>query len=294
MGNFGHVPGYPPGFLFENRAGLAEAGVHRHRQAGISGSQYEGAEFVVLSGGYEDDTDNWSEIVYTGYGGRDNETGRQIRDQPFTLWNRALAYSKQNRLPVRVIRGSRHDHPDSPPTGYRYDGLYLVEDFWREPGKSGFQVWRFKLVKIPGEPMTSEFISEPPSEYRVTPRRETTFMRLTREVSKAERIKRIYSYRCQMCDTSLECLAGPYAEAAHIRPLGSPHNGPDTLDNLLCLCPNHHVLFDNGGVTIAEDLSLVGVEGKLATKAKCAPSPEHLRYHRNLRRLSSRGDLYSQ
>lgn len=284
MGYFGHVPGYPPGFLFENRAALAEAGVHRHRQAGISGSQYEGAESVVLSGGYEDDVDEWEEIIYTGYGGRDNASSKQVRDQPFTGWNRALAFSKQHALPVRVIRGSRHDHPDSPPTGYRYDGLYLVDDYWRESGRSGFQVWRFKMLKLPDESGAGELALEPPAEYSAAPRRETTVLRPVRDAGKAEYVKRIYGYRCQMCGTSLECLAGPYAEAAHIRPLGSPHNGPDTLDNLLCLCPNHHVLFDNGGVAVSKDLSLVGEEGSLETKTAHTLSEEHLRYHRELRR----------
>ena len=54
---FGHIPGYPVGSRFENRAELAEAGVHRHRQAGISGSASKGADSIVLSGGYEDDQD---------------------------------------------------------------------------------------------------------------------------------------------------------------------------------------------------------------------------------------------
>jgi hypothetical protein len=58
-----------------------------------------------LSGGYEDDEDHGDVIVYTGYGGRDPATGKQISDQPFSLWNRALAYSSLNGLPVRVIRG---------------------------------------------------------------------------------------------------------------------------------------------------------------------------------------------
>ena len=49
-------------------------------------------------------------------------------------------------------------------------------------------------------------------------------------------VSELYDYRCQMCGTRLEGLAGPYAEAAHIRSLGKPHHGPDTLDNLLCLC----------------------------------------------------------
>ena len=71
-----------------------------------------------------------------------------------------------------------------------------------------------------------------------------------------------------------------YAEAAHIRPLGAPHNGPDTLDNTLCLCPNHHVLFDHSGITIDENLSLVGVEGRLAVHPRHSINNTHLRYRR--------------
>jgi SAD/SRA domain len=66
---FGHIPGYPVGSHFENRVELADAGVHRHRQAGISGSSSQGADSIVLSGGYEDDEDHGDTIVYTGYGG---------------------------------------------------------------------------------------------------------------------------------------------------------------------------------------------------------------------------------
>ena len=62
---FGHIPGYPVGSWFENRAELADAGVHRHRQAGISGSASEGADSIVLSGAYEDDEDHGDVIVST-------------------------------------------------------------------------------------------------------------------------------------------------------------------------------------------------------------------------------------
>jgi putative restriction endonuclease len=37
-----------------------------------------------------------------------------------------------------------------------------------------------------------------------------------------------------------------YAEAAHIKPIGLPHSGPDKTGNLLVLCPNHHLQFDRG------------------------------------------------
>jgi putative restriction endonuclease len=76
----GHVSGYPVDSRFDSRAELSEAGLHRHRQAGISGSASEGADSIVLSGGYEDDQDFGDTIVYTGHGGRDQETGRQIAD----------------------------------------------------------------------------------------------------------------------------------------------------------------------------------------------------------------------
>ncbi|MBC8101367.1 MAG: HNH endonuclease, partial [Cytophagales bacterium] len=66
----------------------------------------------------------------------------------------------------------------------------------------------------------------------------------------------------------------------HIRPLGQPHNGPDTTDNILCLCPNHHLLFDLGAFTLEEDLRITGTEDSLRRAAGHRVDTEHLRYHR--------------
>jgi hypothetical protein len=46
---------------------------------------------------------------------------------------------------------------------------------------------------------------------------------------------------------------GFYCEAHHIRPLGIPHNGADSSDNILIVCPNHHKTLDYGAMMI--DLS---------------------------------------
>jgi putative restriction endonuclease len=54
---FGAIPGIPLGTAFADRRSLAQAGVHRPLQAGISGAGAEGADSVVVSGGYEDDQD---------------------------------------------------------------------------------------------------------------------------------------------------------------------------------------------------------------------------------------------
>lgn len=48
-------------------------------QAGISGSGEEGADSVVVSGGYEDDEDYGDVIVYTGHGGNDPTREGRLR-----------------------------------------------------------------------------------------------------------------------------------------------------------------------------------------------------------------------
>src|SRR5262245_40001076 len=131
---FGDPPGVAVGDVFRDRAALAAAGVHRPLRAGISGSRSEGADSVVLSGGYEDDEDYGDLVVYTGHGGNDPATGQQVADQTFDGGNLALARSSDAGLPVRIARGARLDSPFAPPEGYRYDGLYYVERYWRGIG----------------------------------------------------------------------------------------------------------------------------------------------------------------
>jgi putative restriction endonuclease len=93
---FGHIPGYPEGSRFGSRVELAQAGLHRPLIAGISGSGRTGANSVVLAGGYEDTEDYGAEILYTGHGGRDPETGRQVAHQTLTRGNLALACNKHS------------------------------------------------------------------------------------------------------------------------------------------------------------------------------------------------------
>ncbi len=144
---FGEIPGFPAGSVFESRSALHDAGVHRPTQAGISGSASEGADSIVLSGGYIDDEDHGDLVIYTGHGGRDLNTGKQIANQRMERGNKALSYSWLHKLPIRLIRGHTHDSPYSPSEGYRYDGLFYVSEYWSETGVDGYRIWRFKLRK---------------------------------------------------------------------------------------------------------------------------------------------------
>ena len=114
-------------------------------------------------------------------------------------------------------------------------------------------------------------------------RRQATILRIVRDTNKSKRVKEMHKYQCQICGESLETPIGPYAEAAHIKPLGRPHSGPDRLENLLCLCPNDHVLFDKGSVHILDDLTVVksgGLTSKLHTVHDHNIDSTFLRYHR--------------
>ena len=258
---FGHIPGYPEGSRFDSRETLSRAGVHRPSIAGISGRGRGGADSVVLAGGYEDWDDFGDEILYTGHGGRDPESKRQIGHQTLTRGNLALATNRLSGLPVRVIRGALLHSSYSPEVGYRYDGLYQVEDYWRERGRSGFHVWRYRLRKIRDGVFQGSAV-----------------VRTIYETEAGREVKALYQYRCQICRMRLASPVSPYAETVHIRPLAPPHNGPDTSDNILCLCPNHRLLFEVGAVAVVEDFTLIGHDGTLMVDFRHLLDKDHLRY----------------
>ena len=93
-------------------------------QTGIWGTGESGAVSIVVSGGYEDDEDYGSVVVYTGQGGRDPATGQQVEDQAFIRGNAGLVRSCTEGLRVRVIRAARAHTKFSPASGFRYDGLF--------------------------------------------------------------------------------------------------------------------------------------------------------------------------
>ncbi len=146
---FGNPDNIKEGTCYPNRAALIEARLHRYTVHGIDGNGTEGVSAIVLSGGYEDDLDYGDEIIYTGHGGNDTGTKKQIEHQSWeSTGNKGLIISKNKNLPVRVIRGFKHNSEFSPKTGYKYCGLFNVVDSWEKLGKSGFVICLFKLVKI--------------------------------------------------------------------------------------------------------------------------------------------------
>ncbi|GAA4375932.1 YDG/SRA domain-containing protein [Hymenobacter koreensis] len=143
---FGHIGSYLPGDTFRSRLELRLTGMHRPVRAGIAGSQHTGAESIVMSQVYEDDVFGEDEIIYSGQGGRDLKTGHQISPQTENDRNLALMKSAETGLPVRVLRKVFDDEFGT--EVFRYEGLYCVTGFEYGPGKSGVNVWRFRLVPV--------------------------------------------------------------------------------------------------------------------------------------------------
>jgi putative restriction endonuclease len=281
---FGEIAGVSVGQPFSSRRELAAAGIHRPLQAGICGSRREGAESIVLSGGYADDSDLGDVVIYTGHGGRDPNTGRQIASQTFAApGNGGLVVNEIEGLPVRVVRGAGGDPVHSPSSGYRYDGLYRVASHWMHVGSDGFLVCQFELRRIADDPS----IIEDDSSDSPVRREEAVVQRLVRSTVVTQQVKHLYSHACQICGGVLETPAGRYAEGAHIRPLGRPHDGPDVLGNILCLCPNDHVRFDLGYFVVSSSARVVrndsGEEvGELRIDDRHDLREDCLAYHRSL------------
>ncbi|ULQ55427.1 HNH endonuclease [Flavihumibacter rivuli] len=280
---FGEIKGISEGQWFEGRKEMMLTSFHRNWAAGIDGNGREGAAAIVLSGGYEDDLDEGDEIIYTGAGGNDQNTGKQIEDQTWdNRGNAGLLKSMNEGLPVRVIRGFNHKSAFSPKSGYTYAGLYSVVDAWEEKGKSGYKICRFRLEYCGQNPQrkTPEEI-ELDYKTRDKKRKSGTVLRIIRDTKIAHEIKKLYNYECQVCGNTIITKSGRYAEGAHIRPLGKPHDGADNSDNLICLCPNHHVMFDKGTFSILDNLSLIGCEsGSLKINPKHKLNKSNLEYHR--------------
>ncbi|KAK3735014.1 hypothetical protein QZH41_010663, partial [Actinostola sp. cb2023] len=74
-------------------------------------------------------------------------TAPQSKDQTLTRGNLALTKNIEKGRSVRVLRGYKLSSPFAPDDGYRYDGIYTVEKYWKSVGMSGFMVYKFALKR---------------------------------------------------------------------------------------------------------------------------------------------------
>ena len=113
----------------------------------------------------------------------------------------------------------------------------------------------------------------------------------------SRRVRRAYRERCSL--TGLRLINGggrPEVEAAHIRPVGGGHNGPDSIWNGIALCQTAHWMFDRGLVTLEDDYSIIvspnapddayrllrrELVAEVPASFRERPHPSFLQYHRD-------------
>ncbi|KAG5049041.1 hypothetical protein JHK82_057435 [Glycine max] len=154
----GAVPGIEIGDIFYFRMELCIVGLHAPSMGGIDALHIRGefeeetlAVCIVSSGEYDDDAEDSDVIIYTGQGGNFfMNKDKHTTDQKLQRGNLALDRSSRQHNEVRVIRGMR-DGVNPNNKIYVYDGLYKIQDSWIEKAKGGGGVFKYKLVRIPGQ-----------------------------------------------------------------------------------------------------------------------------------------------
>ncbi|KAK6127170.1 hypothetical protein DH2020_039099 [Rehmannia glutinosa] len=153
----GHVPGIEVGDIFFFRMELCIVGLHAPSMAGIdymsvklTMDEEPVAVSIVSSGGYDDAGDDSDVLIYSGQGGVQRRDG-QMFDQKLERGNLALEKSLHRANDVRVVRGIK-DLAYTTGKIYVYDGLYKIQESWAEKNKSGCNVFKYKLVRAPGQP----------------------------------------------------------------------------------------------------------------------------------------------
>jgi euchromatic histone-lysine N-methyltransferase len=152
----GHVPGVEVGDIFFYRIEMCIVGLHAPAMGGIDympvnsvGKDDSLAVCIISSGGYDNEEDDTDILVYTGQGG--NSRKKQKHDQKLERGNLALMNSQNKNTQIRVVR-STHDPFRHSEKIYIYDGLYRIEESWIEKARNGFNVFKYKLRREPGQP----------------------------------------------------------------------------------------------------------------------------------------------
>lgn len=142
------------------------------------------------------------------------------------------------------------------------DGYKGVQDLFYAVGGIGNGVWAIRTEQLEDE-SPSHLVGNKPvksqtttlavrtlsQEEDCTERIGRTTYQLKRNAKLATALKQHYGYRCQVCRRRTRISGGYYAEVHHVKPRNS-HSGKDVWENMLVLCPQHHVEFDYSVICI--------------------------------------------
>ncbi len=139
-------------------------------------------------------------------------------------------------------------------------------------------------------------ISEEIEEYQ-RPILEQIVSRPFRDATFTKKVRQAYNLRCAVSGLKLiNGLGHVEIEAAHIRPVGNNHNGPDSVRNGIALSRTMHWMFDRGVISLSNDYDIMLAKNRVPDDIKQLmnpggkinfpvdsrfyPHPQFLKYHR--------------
>lgn len=170
-----------------------------------------------------------------------------------------------------VVFQTEEDYLNSPYLQIQKDlhvpqGISTIPDYVRITGNKRLLLLSQQIKQV--QEKKSQYLSrtiEPSGNETITPLKAVDFVesnlqpgrvlteiyRIIRDTKIAQMVKYLHDYQCQICGNAINLGKNKfYAEAHHIRPLGGNHKGPDIVENILCVCPNHHAQLDFGAIKI--------------------------------------------
>lgn len=147
-----------------------------------------------------------------------------------------LRTNLSNNYKAVVRRTIQQNSSDSQSWMGKNDLFYSVEGIGK--GIWGLRDYTPQNVNENSENYTNSNLNPERKKYSIS--------RIIRDTELSRRLKAEHNHICEVCSIRLKVKGDNfYSEAHHIKPLGHPHNGPDTEDNIIVVCPNCHILLDN-------------------------------------------------
>lgn len=161
---------------------------------------------------------------------------KQLYEEILLIRNEKFSDSWKAVVRATIERNSS----DSLAYGGKNDIFYSVDGL-------GNGIWGLREYTF--EEKENDILKEDEEAYRVN----QNIKRIIRDTKIIKELKALYDNTCQICSCKIKIDKNKYySEGHHIKPLGSPHNGPDVKENIIILCPNCHVKFDNGVIDISK------------------------------------------
>jgi len=197
---------------------------------------------------------------------------------------------------------------------FRQGGKYLEDALMKEDGSTNKGAFgrsvrlisdnEYQLIlqlgftkPTDGQMEDADVIAAEEPEAYVRPIVEQLGFRPFRDAAFTHSVRAIYNFTCAMTGLSIINGGGrPEVEAAHIRPVGNDHNGPDSMRNGIALSRSIHWMFDRGLLSLTDGYEilmakqlipdpikrLLNPDGKILLPAdrRLYPHPQFLHYHR--------------